>query len=78
MSNELQKAIEIGKIAARVLGAVVSLIKQAGDGDEDAIAELKRVDQVLTPTSPTESAFERADEIAAGKPSRDDEPTNPG
>lgn len=70
MSDTVTSAIAIAKGGAELLGVVVKLIDQAINGDGRALAKLKRVEQVLSPTSPTESAFARADDIAAGKPPR--------
>jgi hypothetical protein len=75
MSDPVTTAIEIAKAGAQLLGVVIKLIDDAMNGDDEAISKLKRVEQILSPTSPTESAFKRAADIAAGKPSRDDEPT---
>lgn len=75
MSNPWATAIEIVKGGAKLLGIVIKLIDDALNGDDEAVAKLKRVEQILSPTSPTESAFKRAADIAAGKPLREDEPT---
>ena len=77
MSVDWSSAIEIAKGGTELVSVIVKLIRDALDGNEEAAAKLKRVDQVLTPRSPTEEAFDRAAEIAAGKPSRNDEPTRP-
>ena len=62
-------AVEIAKGGAQLIGVIVGLISDAIDGDGDAQERLKRVDQVLSPTSPTEAAFSRADDLASNKPS---------
>jgi hypothetical protein len=72
MSNDWTAALEIGEAGAKLIGFVVELIQKALKGDQGAQRKLKRVEQILTTKSPTETAFERADEVAAGKPSGGD------
>ena len=78
MSDPWTTAVEIVKAGAQLIGIVADLINRAANGDDEAIEKLKRVEQILSPVSPTERAFERAADIASGKPTRDDEPTSPG
>jgi len=71
MSTDTWKtALDIGSVIARVIGAVIDLAKRAMAGDDQAEARLRRVDAILTPTSPTEEAFQRAEDAAAAKPPR--------
>lgn len=73
--SDWSTAIETAAGVARIIASVIKLIDEAINGNDDAIDKLKRVEQILSPTSPTERAFERASDLAAGKPPRDDEPT---
>lgn len=58
------EVIEIAKAGATVVGWVVDLVKKAIEGDPAAHTKLRRVEAILSPVSPTESAFKRMDEIA--------------
>ena len=69
------QAIKTAEGIANILSVVVGWIVKAVAGDNEAIEKIKRVEQILTPKSPTESAFARAADIAARKFPRDDDTT---
>jgi len=70
MSFVVADGIELGKAGIGLIGLIIQAVKDAEQGDEEALAKLERVEDVLSPNSPTERAFKRAAELAAGKPSR--------
>lgn len=75
--NPLGTGIAIAEAGAKLLGVIIDLIRRAMDGDDEALKNLKRVDEILSPSSPTERAFKRFDDIAASKATRaelEDEP----
>lgn len=71
--NDWTTAVEIAKGGAQLIGIIIDLIHKALDGDDEAVTQLRRAEDILTPKSPTEEAFERVDAIADSKPSRGSE-----
>ena len=64
----LEDGMKAAEIGVRVIALIIGLIEKALRQDEKAIETLRRVDAVLSPSSPTAEAFERAARIAASKP----------
>ena len=71
-TDPLSGAIAIGQVVAKLVGAIIDLWRKHEQGDLEALSKLKRVDEILSKDSPTESAFKRYDELVASKPSRGD------
>lgn len=67
--SDIQAGSDIATAGVGLIAKIVELIIAATKGDKEAFASLKRVDAILSPISPTEAAFARAGDIAAGKPS---------
>lgn len=72
MSDPFSTAVAVAEAGGKLLATIVGLIDQAMKGDDEAIAKLKNVDDVLSPESPTERAFERYDRLRDAKPSREE------
>lgn len=70
--SDWSTALNIADKGAKLVTTIASLISDALNGDDEAINKLRTVDQILSPESPTEQAFERADQIAESKPSQTD------
>ncbi len=65
--SDWSTALSIAEGGAKLVSTIANLINDAVNGDEEAISKLRTVDQILSPESPTEQAFERADQIAESK-----------